>query len=392
MPFDFDEIIPRKGTNCIKHDFARERGLPADVLPLWVADMDFRTPPAVVEALVETAKHGIFGYSDVKDDYFEAVRDWFARRFSFEPKREWLKKTPGVVCALNAAVRAFTKPGDAVIIQSPVYYPFFSAVRDNGRTLVDNPLVYRDGAYSIDFRDLDEKARSSGAKLFLFCSPHNPVGRVWTRDETKELGKILKKRDCLIFSDEIHCDFVWGKNVHGIFNGVNPDQNDLTILATSPSKTFNLAGLMISNVFIPNPKLKKAFSDELSRAGLSQLCVMGLNACKAAYLRGEPWLIELKAYLENNLSFSRNFVLERLPGVFPVETQGTYLLWLDFGKLGKTREQLNDLIINKAKLWLDEGLIFGEAGRNFQRINVACPKSVLEEAFLRLERALKENP
>jgi cystathionine beta-lyase len=391
MTYDFDTIVPRKGTNCIKYDFARERGLPEDVLPLWVADMDFKTPDEVIEALRKVAEHGIFGYSDVKEDYFIPIRDWFMRRFGFELSLSWLKKTPGVVYAINTAIRAFTREGDAVIIQTPVYYPFISGIRENKRKLVDSPLLYRDGKYEIDFSDFEEKIKSSGAKLFLLCSPHNPVGRVWTEDELNRLGEICLRYNVLILSDEIHCDFVWRDNRHLVFNSLSPSKlNDITILATAPSKTFNLAGLMISNVFIPNQTLKKAFSKEMERTGLSQLSVMGLAAAKAAYSYGEQWLEELKSYLTKNLIFAEDFIRNRLPGVSLVPTEGTYLLWLDFKDTGKSHEEINNLIVHKAKLWLDEGLIFGEAGRLFQRINMACPLSTLRLALERLEAALKE--
>ncbi|MDR2459446.1 MAG: pyridoxal phosphate-dependent aminotransferase [Deltaproteobacteria bacterium] len=388
MPYNFDEIIPRKGTNCIKYDFAKERGMPEDLLPMWVADMDFRTPKEVIEALIKVASHGIFGYSEAKDDYFLAVRNWFATRFGFEPQREWLKKTPGVVYALNTAIKAFTKEGDGVLIQSPVYYPFFSGIKNNQRTLVDSPLRYENGRYSIDFADFEEKLKTSRAKLFLLCSPHNPVGRVWSREELLKLGQLCLKYNCLVLSDEIHCDFVFEGYRHLVFNTVDPRFNDITILCTAPSKTFNLAGLMISNVFIANRETKQLFAKEMERTGLSQLSVMGLAANTAAYQYGAGWLSELLAYLQGNLATARSFIQKELKGVSLVEPEGTYLLWLDFKALGRSHEEINDLIVHKAKLWLDEGLIFGENGRYFQRINIACPRSVLEEALAKLKAAL----
>jgi cystathionine beta-lyase len=390
MTYDFDEIVPRKGTNSIKYDFAKERGLPEDVLPLWVADMDFRAPREVTEAMVKVAEHGIFGYSDVKEDYFIPIRDWFLRRFDFELKKEWLKKTPGVVYALNTAIRAYAREGEAVLIQSPVYYPFFSGVRENGRKLIDSELIYKDGQYGIDFLDFERKIRENNVKLFLLCSPHNPVGRVWREEELRRMGEICLRHKVLIFSDEIHCDFVWRNNKHLIFNSLDPKLSEISILATAPSKTFNLAGLMISHVFIPNRELKALFSKQIDKTGLSQLSVMGLAAAKAAYSYGENWLNELKSYLLGNLSFAEDFIQKILPGVSLCPVEGTYLLWLDFHKTGKTNEEIQKLIIHKAKLWLDEGLIFGEAGRLFQRINMAAPRSILQDALERLERALKD--
>ncbi|MDR3154428.1 MAG: pyridoxal phosphate-dependent aminotransferase [Deltaproteobacteria bacterium] len=385
MPYDFDEIIQRRGTSCIKYDFAKERGMPEDVLPLWVADMDFRTPPEVADALRQAAEHGIFGYSESKDEYFAPLRDWFSRRLGWTPEKAWLKKTPGVVYAINAAVRAFTRRGEAVIIQSPVYYPFFSSVRANGRLLVDSPLVRRDGAYSIDFADFERKVKEFRPRLFLLCSPHNPVGRVWTADELDRLGGICLKHGTLILADEIHCDFVWGGRRHLVFGSWSDELAEQTVLATAPSKTFNLAGLMISNVFIRNRVLRQEFVREVDRSGISQLGVMGLVAGRAAYEHGEPWLEELKAYLERSLAFAKKFVSEKLPGARLTELEGTYLLWLDFRGLGLSHEEVNDRIVHKAKLWLDDGLIFGEAGRHFQRINMAAPLQILRTALERIE-------
>ncbi|MDR2353843.1 MAG: pyridoxal phosphate-dependent aminotransferase [Deltaproteobacteria bacterium] len=385
MTYNFDEIVPRKGTYSIKYDFAAARGMPEDVLPLWVADMDFRSPKEVNEALAKVVEHGIYGYSEAKEDYFPPIRDWFWKFFNFELQRDWLKKTPGVVYALNTAIRALTQKGDKILIQSPVYYPFSSSVINNGRILVDNPLIYQEGVYNIDFEDFEAKIRDLNIKMFLLCSPHNPVGRVWTADDLRRLGEICLKYDCLVVSDEIHCDFVWGNHRHHIFNSLNPEFNKNTILLTAPTKTFNLAGLHISNIFIPNPQLKREFSREIDRTGLSQLTIMGLIANREAYLRGEPWLKELKVYLERNLDFARKFIKERLPRIGFVEPQGTYLLWLDFQNLGLTPSEVNERIIHKAKLWLDEGKIFGKNGIGFQRINFACPRAILEDAFTRLQ-------
>jgi cystathionine beta-lyase len=387
MVYDFDEIIDRRNTSCIKYDFAKERGLPEDVLPLWVADMDFRTPPEVTEALVEVARHGIFGYSESKDEYFNPLRDWFSRRLGWTPERSWLKKTPGVVFAINAAVRAFTRRGDPVIIQSPVYYPFFSAVRGNGRLLIDSPLVCRDGGYSIDFADFERKVKEYRPGLFLLCSPHNPVGRVWTQDELSRLGGICRKYGTLVLSDEIHCDFVWGAGRHHVFGSESPDLLARAVIATAPSKTFNLAGLTLSNIFIPDDSLRREFSREVDRTGTSQLGIMGLVANRAAYEHGEPWLIALKSYLEKTLSFVRDFTAKRLPGIRLIEPEGTYLLWLDFRGLGLSHEEVDRIIVHKAKLWLDEGLIFGEAGRHFQRVNMAAPLATVRTAMERLEGA-----
>ncbi|MDR1296789.1 MAG: pyridoxal phosphate-dependent aminotransferase [Deltaproteobacteria bacterium] len=385
--YDFDEIVPRKNTNCIKYDFARERCMPEGLLPLWVADMDFRTPDGVVERLVEVARHGIFGYSESKDDYYRAVADWFSTRFGYAPERAWIKKTPGVVYALAAAVRALTEPGDSVVIQTPVYYPFAGVVRQNRRNLVDNTLVYRDGRYLMDFDDLEKKIVDHKAKLMLLCSPHNPVGRVWTREELARLGEICLKHRCLIVSDEIHCDFALGGRTHHVLPTVDPALNEIAVILTAPSKTFNLAGLQASNAFIANPELRKLIRDEIDATGYSQLNTMGLAACQAAYERGGEWLAQLLAYLEGNAEFSRRFFRERLPRVRLVEPEGTYLLWLDFADYRLPQEELNRRVVSEAGLWLDEGVMFGAAGAGFQRVNMACPRSVLAEAWERLAGA-----
>ncbi|MDR1568556.1 MAG: pyridoxal phosphate-dependent aminotransferase [Streptococcaceae bacterium] len=386
--YNFDEIIPRKNTNCIKYDFALERGMPEGLLPMWVADMDFRTPPEVIDRLVEAARHGIFGYTEVKDDYYQSVVNWFQSRFNYRIEKSWIRKTPGVVYALAIAVRAFTKPGDPVIIQTPVYYPFSGTVKENGRQLVDNTLIYRDGRYFMDFEDLERKIVSEKARLLLLCSPHNPVSRVWTFDELEELGRICLKHNCLIISDEIHCDFVFGRSRHHILCSVNKAFEEISIILTAPSKTFNLAGLQVSNVFVPNPQLRHLFREEISRSGFSQLNTMGLAACQAAYDYGEPWLVDLLEYLEGNIKLCREFFKERLSPLRLVETEGTYLIWIDFKPLGLSREETNKLVIEKARLWLDEGTMFGPAGAFFQRMNVACPRSTLLEALERLEKAL----
>lgn len=386
----FDTIIDRKGSNSLKYDFAAERGKPEDVLPLWVADMDFQAPPAVVEALINAAKHGIFGYSESKQGYFDALQKWYSGHFNFNIEREWLVKTPGVVFAICMAIRSLTDEGDAVLIQRPVYYPFSESIRANQRKLVNNPLIYKDGTYSVDFQDFEEKIIENGVKLFILCSPHNPVGRVWTEDELIRMGDICVKHNVLIVSDEIHADFVYPGNTHLVFANLKPEYLECTLTCTAPSKSFNLAGLQTSNIFIANPAIRKKFRSEITKSGYSQLNTMGLAACQAAYEHGEEWLEGLKKYLTGNLAFVRTFLADRLPQIKLVEPQGTYLVWLDCTALGYKEEQLDDLLINKAKLWLDGGAMFGPEGNGFERINIACPRAVLEKAMTQLEQAVNE--
>ncbi|NDL66599.1 MalY/PatB family protein [Anaerotalea alkaliphila] len=388
MDYNFDEIIDRRNTNSLKYDFAAERGMPADLLPLWVADMDFQAPPEVLEALRSASRHGIFGYSESKEAYFHALAAWYERHFHWELRPEWLVKTPGVVYAIATAIRAYTSPGDSVLIQQPVYYPFSQTIRVNERKLVNNPLVYENGTYRMDLEDFEQKVVEHGVKLFLLCSPHNPVGRVWRREELLALGAVCVRHQVLVVADEIHADFTYPGFTHHVFANLHPSFRDLAITCTAPSKTFNLAGLQISNIFISNRELRTRFVREIHRSGFSQVGTMGLVACQAAYAHGGPWLEALKSYLADNLSFLREFLKERLPQIELVEPEGTYLVWLDCRKLGLSEEQLQDLIVHKAKLWLDSGAIFGPEGEGFQRINIACPRKVLEQALEQLSQAL----
>lgn len=385
---DFDRIIDRKNTRCLKYDFAVKRGMPEDVLPLWVADMDFETSSYIEDALTERVKEGIFGYSDVQTPYFEIIRDWMIRHHDWEPQEKWLIKTPGVVFALAMAVKAYTDPGDKVLLQQPVYYPFSEVITDNGREVVSNDLVLtEDGTYKIDFTDFEQKIIANGIKLFLLCSPHNPVGRVWTREELETIGDICVKHGVTVVSDEIHNDFIW-EGTHTVFAGIKKEFADISVTCTSPSKTFNLASMLISNIFIPDQILRRKFRKEMDRAGISQLSVLGLVATEAAYAHGDEWYAAMKNYVRDNIAFARAYVEENLPGVRMIDTQGTYLIWLDFRQTGLTVEQLDHKIIYEAGLWLDSGKIFGKTGEGFERINVACPRAVLQEALDRIRGIL----
>lgn len=387
---DFDRIINRKDTRCLKYDFAKRRGLPEDVLPMWVADMDFETSSYIEDALVEQAKHGIFGYSEVQTPYFNIVRNWMEQHHGWEVQEKWLIKTPGIVFALAMAVKAYTEPGDAVLIQLPVYYPFSEVIEDNGRKVVSNTLyLAEDNRYHIDFEDFENKIVDEQIKLFFLCNPHNPVGRVWTEEELIKLGDICVKHHVIVVSDEIHEDFIF-KGKHLVFANLKKEYEDISITCTSPSKTFNLASMLISNIFIPNRELRHKFRKELNAAGMSQLGVMGLVACETAYSKGEEWYQAMLAYVAENVEFTRKYVEEHLHGVRMVEHEGTYLVWLDFRETGLSVSELEECIIHKAKLWLDSGKIFGECGRGFQRINVACPRSIVKEALERIKGALED--
>lgn len=391
MAYDFDEVIDRRNTDCLKYDFAVERGMPEDVLPLWVADMDFRTAPGIIERAVADARFGIYGYTDSKDDYFQAVASWYRDYFNWNVEERWLVKTPGIVFAIAVAIRALTKEGDGVMIQQPVYYPFSAVIKDNNRKLVNNPLVLRDGHYEINFEDFEQKIVENDVKLFVLCSPHNPVGRVWTHDELHRMGTICLKHGVKVISDEIHSDFVYEGRKHLVFTMADPAFEEISIICTAPSKTFNLAGLQISNIFIPNVHIRKAFLRQMSAVGYSQVNMIGMHTCQAAYETGREWLEELKVYLRGNLDYTRQYLEENLPRIKLIEPEGTYLIWLDCRELGLTEEELEHMIVHEAKLWLDSGTIFGAAGEGFERINIACPRSVLEEALRRLHEAVEKR-
>jgi cystathionine beta-lyase len=386
---DFDEVINRVGTNSLKFDFARQRGKPEDLTPMWVADMDFKAPEEVTKALEHKARHGVFGYSEPDERYYQSVKDWFRKRFEWGVESDWIVVAPGLVYAIYAAVRAFTEAGDAVMIQQPVYYPFASAARDNDRRLIINELSYDGAAYSIDFDDFERKIVENDVKLFILCSPHNPVGRVWTRDELIRLGDICVKRGVIVFSDEIHADFTYDGHEHLVFADLKPEFAEICVTGTSPSKTFNLAGLQISNIFIRNKALRLKFKQDIRRSGYGQANVMGLVACVAAYEFGESWLFALRRYLTSNLNFVRAYLGEKAPVIRLVEPEGTYLIWLDCKKMGLNDKRLDEFFVKKARLWLDEGTMFGAGGGGFTRVNIACPKSILERAMFQISESLK---
>lgn len=388
--YDFDKIIDRHGTNCLKFDFAKERGKNGDELSLWVADMDFQVAKPITDALQAQVNHGIYGYTEVKSDYFDIVKNWFRDNFDWEIKKGSLVKTPGVVYAIAMAVKAFTKEGEAVIIQQPVYYPFSEMIIANNRKLVNSPLVLKDGRYEIDFEDFEKKIVENNVKLFILCSPHNPVGRVWSVEELKRIGDICIKHDVVIFSDEIHADFVYEPNKHHVFASLGESYAANSVIATAPSKSFNIAGLQVSNIFIGNKKLRDAFRNEIVKSGYSQLNTMGLAAARAAYESGKEWLDEVRAYIKDNLIFFRDYLKENIGELSLIEPEGTYLVWVDFRKLGLSEKQREDLIVNKAKLWIDSGAMFGVDGEGFERFNIACTRSYLKQALDSLAKAVEE--
>ncbi|MCL2828186.1 MAG: pyridoxal phosphate-dependent aminotransferase [Oscillospiraceae bacterium] len=388
MEYNFDRLIDRRGTDCIKYDGAVRQGKPADILPLWVADMDFPAPPAVLDAMTERVRHGIFGYSEPAQDYFDALKTWFTGRFGYTFNPKWVVLTSSVVSALCTAIRAYTNPEDAVLIQEPVYHPFRESILANDRRLVVNTLQLTGDAYTIDFADFERQIAEHQVKLFILCSPHNPVGRVWRVEELRELVRICMKYDVLIFSDEIHCDFVFPGHTHHVLPALIPEAAERMILSTSPSKTFNLAGLHLANTFIPDRDLRRAFCQELNRSGLSQASSLGLVACRAAYNGGAAWLDALLAYLAANMAEMDRFLKANFPSVRLIPPEGTYLAWVDCRSLGLSADALDYKLTQEAKVWLNRGDTFGPTGAGFVRINTACPRKTLETCLTRLAISL----
>ena len=387
--FDFDAPIERRGTWSAKFDGAKNFGKPEGLLPLWVADMDFPAPPAVKEALEKCVNFGIFGYSTPDDTYIDAVTDWYTRRHAWTPRAEWLVKTSGVCVALAMAVRSLTKEGDGVLIQPPVYYPFANTIRNNHRIIVESPLIYKEGRYSIDFADFEAKAANADVKAFILCNPHNPVCRVWTQEELQKLGDICHRHGVFVISDEIHGDITLTEHAYTPYLRANPTLENETIVCTAPSKTFNLAGLQASNIFIPNADVRAAFRREIDAAGLGLLNLAGLVACKAAYTGGEKWLDACLAYMRGNLDYLRDYLATSIPEIQLVEPEGTYFAWLDCSALGfDSADELDAFITERAGLWLDAGQMFGPEAGQFQRVVLACRRELLAEALERLKAAV----
>ena len=385
---DFDAIVDRYGTDSLKFDHASRRGKPEGLLSYWVADMDFRISSYIQEAIHETASHGIYGYTEPKERYFASVAHWMESRHAFKPSEESLVITPGVVFALAQAVRAFTKPGDSVLVQQPVYYPFSEVVVDNARRLVSSDLVLsEDGRYQIDFDDFERKVIEFNVKLFLLCSPHNPGGRVWTRSELERLGTICLSHNVVVVSDEIHNDLVFSGK-HTVFETISPEFANCCMTCTSASKTFNIAGLQVANIFVSNRRLRETLKREIAASGYSQPNAVGVAATRAAYEHGEEWLEAVLRYLERNLDFAVNYVNNEIPYARTARNEGTYLLWINLRDSRWSDEELERIIVDRAKLWLDGGRMFGAAGHGFQRINFACPHLYLVQGLKRLREAI----
>ena len=395
MIYDFDQVIDRTETHSVKWDknLLEEFFGTSDVLPLWVADMDFQCPQPVIDVVTKKASEGIYGYSWHKTpEYFDAIIRWMSRRHGWNIEKDSIVFSPGIVPAIDIMIRTFSNVGEKVIIQSPVYYPFFSAVQNNGRQLLTNQLKYENKSYNIDFEDFEEKAKDPLTKIFILCSPHNPVGRVWSENELKKMGDICLENDVLVISDEIWHDLILSGNKHIIFSNISEEFADKSIICTAPSKTFNMAGLQTSNIIISNEKTREEFNFDIARRNnLGIPNAFGIVALIAAYNEGEEWLSQVLKYVEGNFGFIQNFLEDKLPDVDMVRPEGTYLAWLDFSFLGMNDEERKEFLLKKAKVALDSGGIFGPGGEGFERINVACPKTILEECMNWIYNAIREE-
>lgn len=400
--FDFDTEINREGTDSVKWEFHVHSGKGEywedtkatrgedRVLAMWVADMDFRCPEPVIDALRRRVEHGLFGYSAKGQAYEEAVCGWFKRRQNWDVKPEWLSPIPGVVPALNVAVRAFTQPGDKVIVQRPVYYPFFRVSKNNGCEIVSNGLIYENGTYTIDFDDLEQKAADPKARMLILCSPHNPIGRVWSAEELARIADICARNKVIVIADEIHGDLIMPGQTFVPFATLGEVAEQNCVVCTAPSKTFNLAGMHSSNMFIPNPELRERFTTAQAAQSLPGMSPFSITATIAAYNEGEPWLDAVIAYITDNAKLVMDTFAAHEPRVKPIMPQGTYLQWLDCRALGLDNDALEDLMLNKAKVYFDEGDIFGAEGEGFERINIACPRPLLKRALDRMIAAMKD--
>jgi len=387
--YDFDEIVGREGTGSVKYDLRKEVFKTDDVIPMWIADMDFRTPDFIADAIIRSMENPVFGYTIRKDAFYSSVKEWMKKRHAWEIEKEWISFSPGVVSALSLAILAMTEPGDKIVIQPPVYGPFYLVVEDNGRELVHNPLVLHNGRYSMDLHHLesviDEKTR-----MVIISNPHNPGGTVWSENELKELGEICVKNNLILISDEIHSDLVAKGFIHTPAASVSKEIALQSLTCVAPSKTFNLAGLSTSAVIIPSRKLMEKYKKTLNCIHVEGGNIFGNQALVAAYEQGEEWLSQLLEYLGKNIDYAMDFFKKRIPQISPMEPEASYLLWLDCREMGFTQEALCEFMVKEAKLGLNDGAMFGIQGKGFMRMNLACPFLVLKKALENLEKAVKK--
>ena len=390
----FDYGLDRRNTRSTKWDGCNEKfGVDAsvDMIPMWIADMDFRSPQEVAEAVMERAKAGCYGYTTKPDSVYEAVIRWVRERYHWEVKKEWILFTPGVIPGFNIAIQNLTKPGEGVIVQTPVYYPFMEAAKNNGRKLVSNPLIEQDGRWTMDFADLENKVKDPNNKMLILCNPHNPVGRAWTAEELERLGNLCADHGVILISDEIHGDLMMGGSRHQATAALSEKIRDNTITQYAPSKTFNMAGLQTAYTIIPNDQVRAAFIKGLNANRIFNLNWFGSAALEAAYERSGNYVEELCAYMDANMDHMKRFLDARLPELKMEKPEATYMVWVDFRGTGMSTEEIESFIIQKARIGVDMGTWFGEGGAGYLRFNLACPRKILDGALQRLETALKER-
>ncbi|CDO03040.1 Cystathionine beta-lyase PatB [Oceanobacillus picturae] len=384
----FDILHDRKNTRSVKWDMLQPVFQTEDVLPMWVADMDFMAPEEVNQAIIDRAKHGIYGYTIVDQAVKGSIESWLKERHDWQIDQGWLSFSPGVVTSLHMAIQAFTAVGDKVLIQTPVYTPFYKVVESHDRQVVKNPLLYKENTYQIDFVDFEKKLQD-GVKAFILCSPHNPVGRVWSKEELTKMAELCVKHDVLIISDEIHGDLVFPGNKHIPIASLSEEIAHQTITCMAPSKTFNLAGLQASYVVTPDKQKRKTLEEHFNKQGAHMLNIMGNTALEAAYLHGGPWLDELLQVLYDNKTYVKEMFAAHASDLEVIDSQGTYLLWIDCTKLGMDEKELKKFMIEKAKVGLNTGIEYGEEGKHFMRMNIGCPKATVEEGVQRIIKAIQ---
>ena len=395
MKYNFDLKCDRSNTNCVKWDAVKDVFGREDVIPMWVADMDFPAAKPIVAALKKRAAHEFYGYTKPGQELIEAIVSRMQRKFNWQIRPEWIVFPPGVIPALSAAARAVSRPGDEIVLQEPVYFPFFSVVTQSGCKIVNNPLKFDGKRYTMDLRDLESKFRPvagshlthSRAKAVIFCNPQNPIGRLWTKAETTRMGEIVIRNGGIVISDEIHCEILYKGYRHTPFAAISDEFAQNSVVCMAPSKTFNLAGLHASCIIIPNQKLRESFSDSMA-AVVPGPNVFGLVAMEAAFSEGDDWLAQMLDYLNGNLKITMEFFAKRVPQIKVIKPQGTYLLWLDCRKLGLDNQALSTFMRAKARVGFDDGFLFGESGSGFERMNIACPRVILLEALSRIENAV----
>lgn len=386
MHYNFDEIIPRRNSYSQKWDLTKD----PEVLPMWVADMDFQTARPILDALQKRVQHGIFGYAKVPDAYYDATINWTFKRFGHRIKKDWILPTTGVIPTLTAIIKALLQPGEKVIVQTPVYNGFFPAIANNNCDAFRSNLIYNNENYTIDYEDLENKVKDPAAKIFLLCNPHNPAGRVWTREELIRIGEICQRNNVIVISDEIHCDLVFEGHRHIPFASISKAFSELSITCTSPSKTFNLAGLQVANIIVENETIRRKIAEALRKNTISDIGPFAIDALIAAYNEGEDWLDQLLPYLYSNYQYTKEYCNTHLPQLKVSPLEATYLVWIDCKALNKTSAQLSRLLIEEGKVWLNDGTMYGgEAGEGFLRLNIACPKPLLIDGLERIQKVVE---